>query len=284
MSPAGLQDNWQSRARVKLTLVVNGDESKSEIAREKWPIVELPCARKRANGLIERSYRPAGKITCKTLTATRGTRKNAARQRFAAEAGQGGELSPVDEHVGVPHEGWASGRFIAVHCTDNSYSFCLPSIDFCDVERWFFELHYWRKCISEDKLDNSGGQSEIIKLRHPASDKPAIFVFSPGNLTVQEVLIFDEKKKSWFIDDNVKSDGKLHLSTPIDPIFLALPYLRKVIVKFNFFPLYIFKIYSLENRYLYCSRNWHNLWNNVSGMKIFRRRLALRNVKTWTCH
>lgn len=63
-------------------------------------------------------------------------------------------------------------------------------------------------------------------------------MFSPGNLTVQEVLIFDEKKKSWFIDDNVKSDGKLHLSTPIDPIFLALPYLRKVIVEFYFLPLY----------------------------------------------
>jgi len=74
-----------------------------------------------------------------------------------------------------------------------------------------------------------------VKLRHPASDKPAIFVFGAGNLTVQEILIFDEKKRSWFIDDNVKSDGKLHLSTPIDPIFLALPYLRKVIIEFYFF-------------------------------------------------
>lgn len=55
-----------------------------------------------------------------------------------------------------------------------------------------------------------------------------MFVFSPGNVTVQEVLTFDENKRSWFIDDNVKSDGKLHLSTPIDPIFLILPYLRKV--------------------------------------------------------
>ncbi|KAG8230950.1 hypothetical protein J437_LFUL010835 [Ladona fulva] len=32
---------------------------------------------------------------------------------------------------------------------------------------------------------------------------------------------------SWFIEDNVKSEGKMHLSTPIDPIFLVLPYLRK---------------------------------------------------------
>ncbi|KAL0117988.1 hypothetical protein PUN28_008989 [Cardiocondyla obscurior] len=73
----------------------------------------------------------------------------------------------------------------------------------------------------------NGGQPEIVQLKHPASNKPAIFLFSPGNLTVQEVLIFDEKKRSWFIDNNVKSDGKLYLSTPIDPIFLALPYLKK---------------------------------------------------------
>ncbi|XP_029161874.1 ribonuclease H2 subunit B isoform X2 [Nylanderia fulva] len=86
----------------------------------------------------------------------------------------------------------------------------------------------WVFLILEDSLDSSNvAQSEIVKLRHPASNKPAIFVFSPDNLTVQEVLIFDENKRSWFIDDSVKSDGKLHLSTPVDPLFLVLPYLRK---------------------------------------------------------
>lgn len=86
--------------------------------------------------------------------------------------------------------------------------------------------------LSGDNLDDTDdGQPEVVKLRHPASSKPAIFVFSPGNITVQEVLMFDESKRSWFIDDNVKSDGKLHLSTPIDPIFLVLPYLRKVIIQ-----------------------------------------------------
>ncbi|XP_014481894.1 PREDICTED: ribonuclease H2 subunit B [Dinoponera quadriceps] len=86
----------------------------------------------------------------------------------------------------------------------------------------------WVFLMKGDNLDDTDdGQPEVVKLRHPASSKPAIFVFSPGNITVQEVLMFDESKRSWFIDDNVKSDGKLHLSTPIDPIFLVLPYLRK---------------------------------------------------------
>ncbi|XP_043792886.1 ribonuclease H2 subunit B [Apis laboriosa] len=86
----------------------------------------------------------------------------------------------------------------------------------------------WVFLMKGDNLSNTdGGVPDVIKLRHPATNQPAMFVFSPGNVTVQEVLTFDENKRSWFIDDNVKSDGKLHLSTPIDPIFLILPYLRK---------------------------------------------------------
>ncbi|XP_076244400.1 ribonuclease H2 subunit B [Calliopsis andreniformis] len=86
----------------------------------------------------------------------------------------------------------------------------------------------WVFLMKGDGLDTAdGGTPDVIKLRHPASNQAAMFVFSPGNATVQEVLTFDENKRSWFIDDNVKSDGKMHLSTPIDPIFLILPYLRK---------------------------------------------------------
>ena len=78
-------------------------------------------------------------------------------------------------------------------------------------------------------MENTDGkQPDMVKLRHPASNQPAMFVFSPGDATIQEVMTFDENKRSWFIDEHVKSDGKMHLSTPIDPIFLVLPYLRKV--------------------------------------------------------
>ncbi|XP_012259344.1 ribonuclease H2 subunit B [Athalia rosae] len=86
----------------------------------------------------------------------------------------------------------------------------------------------WVFLMKGDGLETTDGSSpDVVKLRHPASNQPAMFVFSPGDTTVQEVLTFDENKRSWFIDDNVKSDGKMHLSTPIDPIFLVLPYLRK---------------------------------------------------------
>ncbi|CAG9772019.1 unnamed protein product [Ceutorhynchus assimilis] len=71
------------------------------------------------------------------------------------------------------------------------------------------------------------GTPDIVTLRHPNTGESAVFLFSPANNSVQEVLTLNEAKRSWFIDESVKSDGKMKLSTPIDPIFLVLPYLRK---------------------------------------------------------
>lgn len=71
------------------------------------------------------------------------------------------------------------------------------------------------------------GTPDIVTLRHPNTGESAVFLFSPANNSVQEVLTFSDGKRSWFIDESIKSDGKMHLSTPIDPIFLVLPYLRK---------------------------------------------------------
>lgn len=65
------------------------------------------------------------------------------------------------------------------------------------------------------------GTPDIVTLRHPNTGESAVFLFSPANNSVQEILTFNENKRSWFIDESVKSDGKMHLSTPIDPIFLG---------------------------------------------------------------
>lgn len=66
------------------------------------------------------------------------------------------------------------------------------------------------------------GTPDMVTLKHPNTNKPAMFLFSPANNSVQEILTFSEAKRSWFIDESVLSDGKMHLSTPIDPIFLGM--------------------------------------------------------------
>lgn len=65
------------------------------------------------------------------------------------------------------------------------------------------------------------GTPDVVNLRHPSTGESAVFLFSPSNNSVQEVITFDGGRRSWFIDDVVKSDGKMQLSTPIDPIFLG---------------------------------------------------------------
>lgn len=66
--------------------------------------------------------------------------------------------------------------------------------------------------------------------------------FSPANNSVQEILTFNEGKRSWFIDESVKSDGKMHLSTPIDPIFLGNYVLIPYWILNNFLILYYYVI------------------------------------------
>lgn len=65
------------------------------------------------------------------------------------------------------------------------------------------------------------GTPDIVTLRHPNTGESAIFLFSPANNSVQEVLSYNEGKQSWFVDESIKNDGKMQLSTPIDPIFLG---------------------------------------------------------------
>ncbi|KAF7269351.1 ribonuclease H2 subunit B [Rhynchophorus ferrugineus] len=90
---------------------------------------------------------------------------------------------------------------------------------------WVFLLKGEALELSEQYTGS--GTPDIVTLRHPNTGESAVFLFSPANNSVQEVLTFSDGKRSWFIDESVKSDGKMQLSTPIDPIFLVLPYLRK---------------------------------------------------------
>ncbi|XP_059478797.1 ribonuclease H2 subunit B [Neocloeon triangulifer] len=77
------------------------------------------------------------------------------------------------------------------------------------------------------------GKLNIVKLRHPQTSSQAMFFFSADNKMVQEILSFSEDKRSWVIDDHIQSDGKVHLSTPVDPLFLILPYMTKSAGRFE---------------------------------------------------
>jgi hypothetical protein len=57
------------------------------------------------------------------------------------------------------------------------------------------------------------------------SDRDEYYYFILKKYELLSLLIFS---RSWVIDDHIQSDGKVHLSTPVDPLFLILPYVTKV--------------------------------------------------------
>ena len=68
--------------------------------------------------------------------------------------------------------------------------------------------------------------ANIVKLKHPRSGKEATYLFTNNNSVVNELFLFSDSK-SCFLNDNVIEKSKLYFSTPIDPLFLVLPYLKK---------------------------------------------------------
>ncbi|XP_024919869.1 ribonuclease H2 subunit B [Cynoglossus semilaevis] len=69
-------------------------------------------------------------------------------------------------------------------------------------------------------------ESTFIKLRNPSTDAASLYMLSAGE-ELYEVKAFEEDFHSWFVGQTVQRDGRLLFVTPMDPLFLILPYLSK---------------------------------------------------------
>jgi len=82
--------------------------------------------------------------------------------------------------------------------------------------------------VPEDALQDASTENiQIIKLRHPKTENGSSFLLNPSNKRIFELMSFEEDHRSWFIGSKVVSDGRIFLTTPVNPVFLALPYLAK---------------------------------------------------------
>ncbi|CAG0899874.1 unnamed protein product [Cyprideis torosa] len=64
----------------------------------------------------------------------------------------------------------------------------------------------------------------VVKLRHPRTREAALYAKTPRNGIVGELHFYAQPHRSWFLNESINSDGRLLFITPIDPIFLLLPY------------------------------------------------------------
>ncbi|XP_042190275.1 ribonuclease H2 subunit B isoform X1 [Callorhinchus milii] len=78
-----------------------------------------------------------------------------------------------------------------------------------------------------DALENTNCGPVFTRLRNPKTDEASLYLFNSNASQIYEVKAFDENYHSWFIGQSVQSDGRLLFVTPLDPLFLVLPYFLK---------------------------------------------------------
>ncbi|KAM9710075.1 ribonuclease H2 subunit B isoform 1-T1 [Menidia menidia] len=67
----------------------------------------------------------------------------------------------------------------------------------------------------------------FVRLRNPATDGASLYLLGSGDTQLYEVKAFEEDFHSWFVGQIVNRDGRLLFVTPMDPLYLILPYLIK---------------------------------------------------------
>ncbi|KAI7808831.1 ribonuclease H2 subunit B isoform X2 [Triplophysa rosa] len=77
----------------------------------------------------------------------------------------------------------------------------------------------------------------FTKLKNPATEGSSLYLFGRVDDSVYEVKAFTEEFRSWFIGQTVQRDGKLLIVTPIDPLFLLLPYIKSAATEGKFQPV-----------------------------------------------
>ncbi|KAF0026632.1 hypothetical protein F2P81_021369 [Scophthalmus maximus] len=60
-----------------------------------------------------------------------------------------------------------------------------------------------------------------------AADATCLYMLGAGDVQLYEVKAFEEDFHSWFVGQTVQRDGRLLFITPMDPLYLMLPYLNK---------------------------------------------------------
>uniref|UniRef100_A0A8C2I918 Ribonuclease H2 subunit B n=1 Tax=Cyprinus carpio TaxID=7962 RepID=A0A8C2I918_CYPCA len=140
----------------------------------------------------------------------------------------------------------------------------------------------WVVIAPDSALDTGRSEEEgdpsFIKLKNPATGSSSLYLFGRGDVTVYEVKAFSEDFRSWFIGQTVQRDGRLLYVTPIDPLFLLLPYISSTTSEGKFQPveqMVVDEDYTGCTRLLLCKHGLDSLHHVadekvVGGLKFHR--------------
>ncbi|CAL5205131.1 unnamed protein product [Lathyrus oleraceus] len=94
---------------------------------------------------------------------------------------------------------------------------------------WWEGVQESRVLVAPDPGTDGNGSGRMLLLRHPKSGKATQYLFVNGML--QEFQWFKNLYGSWFLGDYTSEDGRLYLSTPVDPVFIMLPIFEEARMK-----------------------------------------------------
>uniref|UniRef100_A0AAY4BH68 Ribonuclease H2 subunit B n=1 Tax=Denticeps clupeoides TaxID=299321 RepID=A0AAY4BH68_9TELE len=84
--------------------------------------------------------------------------------------------------------------------------------------------------------EEGAGDPTFARLRNPSSGGASLYLFGGGDAQVYEVKAFAEDHRSWFVGETVQRDGRLLFITPMDPLYLLLPYIQEAGAEGKFQP------------------------------------------------
>ncbi|KAI1899841.1 hypothetical protein AGOR_G00065910 [Albula goreensis] len=128
------------------------------------------------------------------------------------------------------------------------------------------------------KTDNN--DPAFVRLRNPATGEASLYLFSSGDSELYEVKAFDEDYHSWFVGQTVQRDGRLLYITPMDPMYLLLPYLIKVGKEGKFQPVQqvvMDEDFPACTRLLSCSRTQASLHHVAEEKEVGSQRFHRYN-------
>ncbi|XP_071334329.1 ribonuclease H2 subunit B isoform X1 [Trachinotus anak] len=122
----------------------------------------------------------------------------------------------------------------------------------------------WVVVAADSVIDTQRPDSDpaFVRLRNPSTDAASLYMLGSGDAQLYEVKAFEEDFHSWFVGQTVQRDGRLLFVTPMDPLYLILPYLIKAGKEGKFQPVdqvVMDEEFPVCSRLLSCTRSLASL-------------------------
>lgn len=135
----------------------------------------------------------------------------------------------------------------------------------------------WVVIAADSAVDRKKDEADpsFVKLKNPRTDAVSLYLLGSNDAQLYEVKAFEEDCHSWFIGQTVQQDGRLLFITPLDPLYLLLPYLIHAGKEEKFQPLdqlLVDENFPACSRLLRCCCSLHHIAEEkeVGSLKFYR--------------